>query len=165
MSESYVECLVKSDANIFLKLIKYVLIMLTVVLAIFTILGYGIAMIVAVVTGFGAYLMHLRTNIEYEYLYLDKEIAIDKIMAKTKRKKVGTFEVDRMEILAPINSHQLDSYKHRTAKEFDYSIKHVEQPDMRYVMFYNGDKKLILSPNEQIIKAIKNVAPRKVFMD
>ena len=86
-------------------------------------------------------------------------------MAQTRRKKVATFEVERMEILAPIKSYRLDNYKNRTCKEIDYSVRREEQPDRRYVMYYEGNQKIILSPSEEMLKAIKNVAPRKVFTD
>ena len=90
---------------------------------------------------------------------------MDKVLAKSKRKRVATYSVDRMEILAPIKSHQLDNYKNRNVKEKDFSIGEVCQPDLRYAMYYEGGEKLILSPSEALVKAIKNVAPRKVFMD
>ena len=45
--------------------------------------------------------IHIQwTDIEYEYLYLDKEITIDKIMAKTRRKRVLSISVDKIEILS-----------------------------------------------------------------
>lgn len=139
--------------------------MLTAAFGLLGIMGNLIALVIAAVCGVGAYFVNLNAEIEYEYLYLDKELTIDKIMAKSKRKRVGVFEVERMEILAPFKSYQLDSYKNRQVKTLDYSIGEEEQPDKRYVMFYNGEKKIILSPNESLIKAIKTIAPRKVFTE
>lgn len=165
MSETYVECLVKTESSTMGKLARIVLVMLTVVFGILTLLGFVLAFIVALLAGFGAYMVYLHTDIEYEYLYLDKELSVDKIMAKTKRKKIATFEVERIEILAPIKSYHLDNYRNRTAKEADYSIKREEQPDKRYLMYYDGNKKVVLSPSEELVKAIRNVAPRKVFLD
>ena len=119
----------------------------------------------AIVTGIGAYFAYMNADIEYEYLYLDKEISIDKVMAKSKRKKAATYDINHMEILAPVNSHRLDSYKNRNGKTADYSSGIVEQPDRRYMMVLDGDVKVILEPNEEMIKAIQTIAPRKVFMD
>ena len=70
-----------------------------------------------------------------------------------------------MEILAPIKSYHLDNFKNRTVKEKDYSIGYEDQPDRRYAMYYEGGEKLILSPSPEMIKIMKNVAPRKVFND
>lgn len=118
-----------------------------------------------VITGVGAYFVTLYSDLEYEYLYLDKELVIDKVLAKSKRKRVATYQVERMEILAPFHSYHLDNYKNRQVKIRDYSIGEELKPDLRYAAYYEGGEKLILSPSEELVKAIRNVAPRKVFMD
>lgn len=164
MSETYVECLVKKESTVMGKLARILLVMLTVTFGILT-MFVPLALIVALICGFCAYLVYLHTDLEYEYLYLDKELVVDKIMAKTKRKRVDSFEIERLEILAPLKSYHLDNYRNRTGKESDYSIGKEEQPDKRYVMYFNGSRKIILSPSEELVKAIRNVAPRKVFMD
>ncbi len=165
MSETYVECLVKAKQKTGMKLLKYLLIGLTVVFGLLALMGYVIALIAAVLTGVGAYFVNLYSDLEYEYLYLDKELVIDKVMAKSKRKRVATYQLDRMEILAPIHSYQLDNYKNRQVKIRDYSIGEELKPDLRYALFYEGGEKLILSPSEEIIKAMRSAAPRKVFLN
>ena len=67
---------------------------------------------------------------------MDKEISVDKILNKTKRKKVEKFETESMEIFAPINSWHLDNMKNRQLKVTDYSSGVAGQPDRRYVMIY-----------------------------
>ncbi len=165
MSETYVECLVAKKTSTAKSFLKILLIMLTVCFLILGLAGLAIGLLVAVATGIGAYFAYMNADIEYEYLYLDKEISVDKVMAKSKRKKVGTFLVDQMEIFAPLNSHRLDSFKNRSLKTLDYSSGVANQPEKRYMMICNGDTKVILEPNEAMIKAIRNVAPRKVFTD
>ncbi|MBO5336943.1 MAG: hypothetical protein J6A94_07445 [Lachnospiraceae bacterium] len=164
MSDTYVECLVKAKQSSMAKFVKVILIVLTVFFGIIM-LVFAPAMIAALITGVGAYLVNMFTDLEYEYLYLDKEIVIDKVMAKSKRKRIATYSVDRMEILAPVKSYHLDNYKNRNVKEKDYSIGEVLQPDLRYAMYYEGGERILLSPSEDMIKALKNVAPRKVFND
>lgn len=164
MSETYVECLVARKPSVLLSFLKILLIMLTVV---FIMVG-GVflpGLVVAIITGIGAYFATMNANIEYEYLYLDREISVDKVMAKSRRKKANTFSVDKMEVLAPLNSHRLDSYRNRNSKTLDYSSGVAAQPEKRYMMVLNGDTKIILEPNEAMVKAIQSVAPRKVFMD
>ena len=120
---------------------------------------------VALAAGVGAYFLNMYTDLEYEYLYLDKELSVDKIMAKSKRKRVGTYSLDRMEVFAPVYSYHLDNFKNRQVKEKDYSIGEVLQPDGRYAMYYEGGEKILLSPNEELVKVLKNMAPRKVFSE
>ena len=165
MSDVYVECLVQAKGSALGKLLKYVLIALTVVFGIMSVAGVLVAVLGAVATGVGAYFAHLNTDIEYEYLYLDKELSVDKVMAKSKRKRVGTYSLEKIEALAPIKSYHLDSFKNRTVKEIDYSIGEELQPDLRYALYYEGGEKIILSPSTELVKAMKSVAPRKVFMD
>lgn len=165
MSETYVECLVKSQSSMLGKFGRILLVMLTVVFGLLALIGFWPAFIIALITGVSGYFVYLHTDIEYEYLYLDKELTIDKVMAKTKRKRVAVFEIERLEILAPFKSYHLDGYKNRNVKADDYSIKREEQPDLRYAMYYDGSKKIILSPSPELVKAIKTIAPRKVFTD
>lgn len=164
VSETYVECLVAKKPSFVTRLLKTLLIMLTVC---FVVVGlvFTPALLVAIVTGIGAYFSYMNADIEYEYLYLDKEITVDKVMAKSKRKKAATYDINHMEIFAPVNSHRLDSYKNRSGKTADFSSGVVEQPDRRYMMVCDGDVKVILEPNEEMIKAIQTIAPRKVFTD
>ena len=164
MSETYVECLVARKSPAVLGFLKMLLIMLTVV---FVVLGvmFTPGLLIAVVTGVMAYFVTMNADLEYEYLYLDREISVDKVMARSKRKKVGSYAIDQMEIFAPLNSHRLDSYKNRELKTLDYSSRVASQPERRYMMVWNGDTKIILEPNEEMIKAIASIAPRKVFTD
>lgn len=166
--DTYVECLVSRKTSGLLNFLRILLIMLAIA---FFLLGFItniglIALILGVLFAVLAYMVYLRSDIEYEYLYLDREITIDRISAKSKRKRIASFEVEHMEILAPIKSYHLDNYKNRTVKTTsDYSSGVEKQPDCRFVMYYEGDQKIILEPNEDFVKAVSNVAPRKVFKD
>ena len=164
MSETYVECLVKQKQSGLKRFLKVFLIVLTVLMFI-VMLIIPFAFLLAIAAGAGAYVLHLFSDLEYEYLYLDRELVVDKVMAKTRRKRVGTYSLDRIEILAPIKSYHLDNYRNRTAKAKDYSIGEELKPDRRYVMYYEGNQRIILSPSEELIQAMKYVAPRKVFTD
>lgn len=164
MSESYVECLVKAKPSFVGKAGKVLLIVLTVILGLGGFVAFPLYL-AAIATGVGAYFVNIFTDIEYEYLYLDKEIVIDKVMAKSRRKRVATYSLDRVEIFAPVRSYRLDNYKNRQVKVKDYSIGEELKPDLRYVMYYEGGEKILLSPSEQMVKIMKNAAPRKVFSD
>ncbi len=165
MSDTYVECLVKAKQPGIAKFFRGFLIVLTVFFALFMLFAGITALLLAVVCGLGAYFLNLFTDLEYEYLYLDRELIVDKVMAKTRRKRVATYSIDRLEIMAPIRSYHLDSYKNRDVKVKDYSIHQELKPDLRYVMYYEGGLKILLSPSEELVKAMKNVAPRKIFTE
>ena len=164
MSDTYVECLVKAKAPMWGRFLKILLILLTAVFAVAMLL-MPYAILLAVAAGVGAYFSGYLTDVEYEYLYLDKGLVVDKVMAKSKRKRIATYTVDRIEIFAPIKSYHLDNYRNRTAKVLDYSVGEELQPDRRYAMYYEGGQKILLNPSEEMVKAMKNVAPRKIFSD
>ncbi|MDD2968526.1 MAG: DUF6106 family protein [Lachnospiraceae bacterium] len=165
MSESYVEILVKKEKTMVDSLLRGVGIALTVITLLLGLAGNLIILAAGIALAVGTYLIWLNTDVEYEYLYLDKEITVDKIMARTKRKRAATFELERMEILAPANSHRLDSYRNRDMKELDFSSRKKEQTDKRLVMVYNGNQRIYFENSEELANVIKNVAPRKVFLD
>ena len=155
----------EEKANGLMSALKVLLIGIAVITGLLGFMGLIVFLIIAVVAGVGAYFVSLNANLEYEYLYVDKQLTVDKIMARTRRKKVETFDLERMEILAPIKSWHLDDYKNRQLKVVDYSSGVEQQPDIRYSMIYNGEKRVIFEPNAEMVAAIKSIAPRKVFTD
>ena len=164
MNETYVEWMVKKKAPAYMVLLKFVFVILTVL---FILVGmvFMPAMLIGIAFGVGAYFVNLHANLEYEYLYVDKELTVDKVMAKSRRKRVAVFDVGKMEILAPVKSWHLDNFKNRQDKQVDYSSGEEKQPDHRYVFFYDGKQKVIIEPNLEMVKAIAFVAPRRVFTD
>lgn len=163
MSEIYVECLVARKSSFPLRLLKTILMMLTVC---FFIVGLAspLMLLVAIIFGVASYFAYMNADIEYEYLYLDKEISIDKVLAKSKRKKAAVYNIEKMEVLAPVKSYHLDAYRNRELKAIDYSSGEADDNN-KYVMVYEGNVKVILEPNAEMVKAIQAVAPRKVFTD
>ncbi|MDE6909920.1 MAG: hypothetical protein K2P44_05560 [Lachnospiraceae bacterium] len=166
MNESYKELLVKREKGAKEALIRIASVVFTVLLGILTLLTGNIYLFVAVIV-FGVldYFVFQWTDIEFEYLYLDKEISVDKIMAKTRRKKVTTIDVGKIEIMAPEKSHQLDSYRKRETKVTDLSAGHDLPEQKLYWVFYEGNKKFLMNLTEDFAKTIKGIAPRKVYMD
>lgn len=164
-SETYVECMVERKVSPVMKFLRILLIMLCAAFAFLGLMGYAAALFLAIAFGVGIYFVSLQCTIEYEYLYLDHEISIDKISGRSSRKRIATYEVDRMEIMAPLNSYHLDDYKSREVKVKDYSSGIESQPEKRYAIFYEGNEKIIFEPNEEFVKAVYNVAPRKTFKD
>lgn len=165
MSESYVECLIKHKTPTVKVFLRILFTVLTVLFALLIFMAGFLALIMAVVCGVLSYFMTLEGNVEYEYLYVDREISIDKISGQKRRKTIEKLNTEKIEILAPVNSWHLDEYKNRQLKQKDYSIGYEAQPDQRYVLIYNNEARVLLSPNPAFVAAVKSVAPRKVFTD
>ena len=113
--------------------------------------------------GMIAYYVKLRSYVEYEYTYIDKELSIDKVYNKARRKKGVKLDLNTMEICALFTSHELDSYKNRGGKTIDYSSGEISQPETRYMIVAEGGQKYVIEPNEELLTCLKNVSPRKFF--
>ena len=122
-------------------------------------------LIFAVITGLCANLCGLRADIKYEYTLTDKEIDIDVIYAKQSRKHLVTLDLEKMEIMAPVESPRLHGYKSRAAKIKDFSSKMANPVNPICEMYYDGNKCFRIEPDERLFKAIKDVAPFKVYTD
>ncbi len=165
---SYVECLVSSKASPIMVVLKGVTLALTIMFFIASfLLGFGIVgMILTIAAGVAYYFVSLNASIEFEYQYCDREITVDKVLNKSRRKNIGKYDVGRIEAMAPSKSYHLDEYKNKTYKVLDFSAREKDpQPDPTYTIYYDGKEKIILEPTKEFVEAIKNVAPRKVFFD
>lgn len=162
MNDTYVEVMVKKKDSPLLG-IGRILVWGIAIACLLVGLISKLFLIPAVILGVVAYFVFPMLDIEYEYLYLDKEISIDKVMSKERRKHVCTLDLSKMEVMAPDNSHELDSYKARNLSVKDYSSR--TEDAKPYMVVYNGDAGLELikiEPNAAMLKAIKTVFPRKV---
>lgn len=164
MNDSYVEWLVAKKSKPTDILIKGVAIGLTAVLFLIGLVAFPF-FLAGIAGAVLCYLFLPYLSLEYEYLYVSKELQIDKIMSKTKRKKAAEYSLDKMEIFAREGSFQLDEFKNRQMTTKDYTSG--EKDAVRYIMVINDGnecKRICLEPNEEMVNAIKNQFPRKVFI-
>jgi hypothetical protein len=108
-----------------------------------------------------------RTDLEYEYLFVNGEFDIDMVMAKSKRKKVMSVNLSEADLIAPLNSHKMDYYNGNSRmKTLDYSSGNPEHKRFAIIMKAGGENsRIIIEPDDEMAKAIKNSAPSKVFLD
>ncbi|MBQ4481697.1 MAG: hypothetical protein II966_00540 [Lachnospiraceae bacterium] len=165
MDDLYVECLVAKKPRASETLIKGVAYGAT---ALFLILGLTSLLFLI---GFGVmlfvdFLLLPKLSVEYEYLYVSKTLQIDSIYSKQKRKKTVEYELDKMEIFAREGAWQLDEYKNMQTVNRDFSSGN-EGTDTWIMIVHNGQAidRVRLEPNEELIKVIKTLYPRKVFSE
>lgn len=165
MNDSVIEVLVDQKTTVGIKVLKVVLIAATVLMAVWSLFFGFVALLIAVLLGVAAYFVGLRTKVEYEYTYFDKELDVDVIYSMQKRKRVATYDITKLEMLAPANSYHLDEFKNRNYKESDYSSRKEGHEQDVYVMYIAGTDKIVFEPGEEMVKVIRNIAPRKVFTE
>ncbi len=164
LNETYLEVMVKRKTSGAMKGAQLAAALLAGIFALFAVLGFIVALAPALVCGVASYFLGMYTSVEYEYTYVDKELQIDRILGKARRKRMETLDLLQLEVMAPLGSHQLDGYSHRmqNQKPADYSSGGIKQPECRYLLCMN-DRQLILEPGDELVKMIQAVAPRKVF--
>lgn len=165
MNDLYTEASVKKKVTA-----KDTFIKVIAVFAVAVLLGYGLVF-GSTLVGFlgaialvGAYYLIPRLSVVYEYVFCDGQLDFDKIMAGEKRKHMYRLDFDQVLIMAPANSHALDSYKNNpAAKKLDFTS--LEKDRKVYCIVESaGDIQTLVyfEPNEKMISFIKQKAPRKV---
>lgn len=167
MSDNYIEHLIKKKANAGMLALRTTAIVLAVIMGLLGLMGSMVSLLIAVVFGIMAYLLNLQTVIEYEYLFLNKELSVDKIQAQSKRKRIKEFDLNKVELIAPAKSHRLDSYKNNQ-KCVAYDFSSGSSETKVYSFIYAGDRELArvtIDMTDEILKYFKDISPRKVFED
>ena len=141
---------------------------LTVPFYIGIVLLFLIGFYVSVISPFGfvallaaaaaAYFGSARLHVEYEYVFVTNELAIDRILSQRTRR--------RMKKLA-MKSHEFDYIKgNNQVKVVDFSSGKADANT--YGIAYsdeNGKFVYVIEPNDNLLKCMKSAAPRKVMIE
>lgn len=105
--------------------------------------------VVIVVFALNTY-FYRKGKIEYEYLYCDDVMIIAKITNKSKRKNIAKIETDNIEIFAPENASELNSYKELPKRDFA-SVKRAN-PVYTIVTVFKGKKvRILIEPSDKLL--------------
>lgn len=161
MSEYMVEQLIKKRRTTKDRMIQVGLIVLTILSALLC--GNIIFLVLFLVLVIVDYYVLRRMDVEYEYTCFDGMLDIAKVMNKQFRKELLSTDMKKdMEVVAPSDHPELQY--HEVEKVLDYSSKILEHKTYTMVTLYKGQKvKVVFEPNEKLLNAIRDVAPRKVF--
>lgn len=164
MNEFFVEQIVKWTPTKKDRLVKIMLILLCVISLVMLFLPFGFLVVLGVII-FTVFVLRDYDR-EYEYSFVDGELDVDKIICKSSRKKCGSFDFRRLEMMAPLGSQSDMRYSHKKYREYDYSSGDTEHEKyVAYVMKENETVRLVFEPNEEMIRAINYIAKGKVFND
>lgn len=162
MNQFYAETAVKRKDTLATIGLKVLMILGVLVGLILMFLGQlfsfiGVALVVAI------FFFYPRLDVEYEYVYVDGQLDFDKISGKAKRKTMLRIDFERVEIMAPINSHALDSFNNIQLEKKDFTS--LNKDSKPYAIIVNADNKkmkILFEPNEKMINMIKQKTPRKI---
>ncbi|MDE7038627.1 MAG: hypothetical protein K2O98_11935, partial [Lachnospiraceae bacterium] len=120
MNDYYTEQMVKKQTDMKDIAIKAVLAAATIV-SFLIIMMYPIGLILPIAMIALDVFIFGRLKVEYEYLFVNGDLDIDKIMNKSKRKKQFSMNVADMELLAPSDAVELRQYQN--ARVLDFSSR------------------------------------------
>ncbi len=162
-----IEVVAKRQKNKALSAVKTILVAVS---AACILLGIGnfILLIPGVAAAAGAYFADLYTYVDYEYALVDKELRIARILKKSRRKHLATYDLEKMEMLAPADSDDIAYLKNRQDNVMDYSDGNTDNKKDTWYLFLAGNTRLILTlPAEsaearKLLTAVRTFAPRIV---
>lgn len=167
MIDGYVEVLVKKKTRMIMKITKLFMIIVTIgVFLSFFLFWNPFILVAGFVLCIIDYFIFLPMDMEFDYLYVDGTLQIDKILSKQKRKKYLELELGKIEKAAPKGSAHLVDYWEKKKLVKDCTTG--EDNQNYYSIMYRFGKELWevrIIPDKQIVEAMRKVAPRKVFLD
>lgn len=161
MEGSYAEAGVKKKETLTTIALRLVMILLAVLLFIAAFVVTWAMVLAAALICLDILLIPLLKT-EYEYIFCDGQLDFDKISGGRRRKHMLRIDMEEVEIIAPKNSHALDSYRSNgSVKDFSsggntgnvYTI--ILRKD-------GGILKIHFEPSEKMLACIKTKSPRKI---
>lgn len=164
MNDNFVEQIIECRPTGKSVAVKILMVLLSIISFVFLFIPYiGIILTCAVFAA--TYFVFRNSSYEYEYSLIGGELDVDKIIARSSRKKIGVFDFNRVELVAPVTSQEALRLSHSSHKVFDVTSN---QPEAKVyvalVMNNNEAVKLLFEPNEKLLKELSNLAPRKVIL-
>lgn len=166
MNDVYVEWLVAKKRNLFGKVSRVVCLLASILLWIGA-LGYvnTIVLIFAVLVSIITYFLFCFTDLEYEYVYVNGELMVDRILKKSMRKRMINIEASEMEVVAPMTSPKVDGYKYRQWKEFIFTSGYEKNQRKIYEIYCNNGVKVVFEPSREMLEAMKSQMFSKVTIE
>lgn len=165
MGEFFSEWIVKRKTPQNVKIIQTLLVIVCVLSCGLLPIPYVGILAVALII-FLSYLYFKNNDVEWEYVLVEKTMYIDKIMKKSKRKRMGEYDLTKTEVMAPEGSSYIKEYDNRNLKCTDFSSLIPE--NKKYVLIImdgNEMVKLVLEPDERMLKELRDIIPRQLHID
>ncbi len=121
--------------------------------------GVGLLLIVGC-WYFGIKLIKSR-NVEYEYILTNYELDIDKIMARSTRKRLLTVDFRKIERCASIKEPEFENQAGKKIKNYAGDISGER---VYFIDFYEEGElvRVIFQPSRSMLEAVKELNPRQV---
>jgi hypothetical protein len=166
MNDIFIEQLVKKEKTK-IDLIKKILGVMAAIIVLMICLQfealYLLVLPILLVEVIAIRFLFIRMNIEYEYIITNDSLDIDIIYNQQKRKHIETINIKNIQIMAQVSNQEYANEMGKYDKLKDYSSQ-IPTDNTYGVIVKNGQvtSKVIIEPNEMVLKAIKRYIPRQV---
>lgn len=159
--------MVKRKSSYVQLFIKYLLFVLTALFFIASMFISPLLFVFFIALGVASYFYMLSSDLEFEYTYIEGELAIDKIKAKRKRKKVTKIDMDELMLIAPKGHRDLNSYYNNKDCKQVNATSNDSTHKVYDAVYRHGSSMEIISfePDENILDKIRVKHPRKVIKE
>lgn len=162
--DTYVEWLVKRKEPAYawpVRIVMGILCLFSLLMALAQV--WGILLLLA--AGAATFFIFQTLSIEYEYLYVDGSLSIDKILGKARRKKVIECAKEDLLIAAPADSFVLKDHETQDIKIINCTSGSKEAKAYAFIYQKGAQRiKLLLEPNDKLLQVIRNTSPSKVVL-
>lgn len=123
---------------------------------------YAIGIILTAILVLFTVILFRYNNAEYEYLLVDGELTVDRIMSRTMRKRCGVYNVAKASMLARPACQAALGMEHKKLRTSDYtSNETTENVVVLYTMDSNNELvRIYLEPDERMLEALRNSVPK-----
>lgn len=164
----YIEKSVRRVVPPFTKVLNIILYLLTIWGAfLFIAVDYRIYGIPLMITIVATYFVSQSAKLDFDYTYTNGCLDITRIVRKRRRKEIVSCEMKDVMVVAVSKSEPVQQYIGRSMKTFDCTSHDKDTP--YYTMIVKGeqansDLKILFEPGEEMLEAMKRIAPDKVFI-
>ncbi len=168
MSEVFKEYLIKQKKSSMDLAMQIGLVVGAVVLSgtLFLVGGNFIGPILTVGVLFGSVYLFNKLNREYEYILTNNELDIDVVYNRASRKRVITFDMKKIDVMASIKDDQHASELNRGNFKVINASDNTNEANT-YAIITQSEKygacKVLITPNEALLEDLYRQAPNKVF--
>lgn len=162
MEQLYSETSVKRKTPPKVTFLKIILIIGVVVLFTIGLFSTTLITMLAVVALIALIWYWPRFKVEWEYVFCDGQIDFDQILGGEKRKTILRIELEDADLIAPMDSHRMDGYRHLPVRDFSSLEPEKKKYGIATRLEGKEDKVvLVFEPNRKMLDMINTKFPGK----
>lgn len=150
----------KPDTSVFIKKAGIFVIAVFIAVMLFIFLNV-LSLILIALLFWGAYYLIRSFDVEYEYICTNGDLDIDKIIAKSRRKRLTTVDIKNAVDFGSVNgkifNKEYSTIDASSGDNDNENTYYLAYRDSKYGMCY-----VLISPNEDMLEVIKTYLPRTI---